>query len=146
MAKANRESITIEYCDSIGEFFKHQITEHEAESLFFALQEVLDIDWGSGPVVKSEWETLVDALKSIANSSCCGDCQEAKRVAEVALYEAGVVQSIPVRGTSKVANDWESHYSKLYMAVAQEFHGGLSVMSPYDWDRIRKNFPEPTKV
>ena len=97
-------------------------------------------------VPKSHWQTLVDALKSIATSSCCGDCEEAKRVAEVALYEAEVVHSIPVRGTSKVANDWESHYSKLYMAVSQEFHGGLSVMSPYDWDRLRKNFPEPTKV
>lgn len=101
MAKANRELITIEYCDSIGEFFKHDITENEAESLFFALQEVLDIEWGSNPVddkpvLKSEWEELVDALKSIASSSCCDDCQEAKRIAEVALYQAGVVQSIPV--------------------------------------------------
>lgn len=172
MAKASRESITIEYCDSIGEFFKHDITESEAESMYYALQEVLGIECVDVPfkecpdtgktqiysedgwrtayndksVPKSHWQTLVDALKSIATSSCCGDCEEAKRVAEVALYEAEVVHSIPVRGTSKVANDWESHYSKLYMAVSQEFHGGLSVMSPYDWDRLRKNFPEPTKV
>lgn len=130
MAKASRESITINYYDRMGQFLKHDITEHEAESLFFALQEVLNIDWGSGPdcpgcgvkegdqhksncpnyivenydkaVPKTEWEELVNALKSIANSSCCDDCQEAKRIAEVALYQAGVVSSIPVRGKVNV--------------------------------------------
>ena len=173
MAKANRESITIEYCDIIGEFFKHQITEHEAESMFFALQEVLDIEWGAGPdcpgcgvregdqhksncptyivenydnaVTKSEWVELVDALKSIANSSCCDDCQEAKRIAEVALYKVGLVDDIPVRGTA--ARDWELYYSNLYMAVAQQFQGSYGLkMSAADWDSLRRNFPRPTKV
>lgn len=151
MAKASRESITIEFTDTIGEqFFKYDITEHEAESLFFALQEVLDIDWGSKPdegepVLKSEWETLVDALKSIANSSCCDDCQEAKRIAEVALYKVGLVDDIPVRGTA--ARDWELYYSNLYMAVAQQFQGSCGLkMSAADWDSLRRNFPRPTKV
>jgi hypothetical protein len=105
MAKASRESITIEYCDSIGEFFKHQITEHEAESMYYALQDVLGIECVSGPDEKYDYETLVDSLKSIANNSCCGSCEEAKRVAEVALYKAGVVSSIPVRtiGTAGVS-------------------------------------------
>ena len=104
MARAHRELITIEFKHNTDHYSEYQITEHEAESLFVALQEVLDIDWGSKPdegepVLKSEWEELVDALKSIASSSCCDDCQEAKRIAEVALYQAGVVSSIPVRGT-----------------------------------------------
>ena len=173
MAKAKRESITIEYYDRIGEFYKSYITEDEAEALFFALQEVLDIEWGAGPdcpgcgvregdqhksncptyivenydnpVPKSHWQTLVDALKSIATSSCCGDCEEAKRVAEVALYEVGLVDDIPVRGTT--APDWESYYSNLYMAVAQQFQGSYGLkMSAADWDSVRRNFPVPTKV
>ena len=150
MARAHRELITIEFKHNTDHYSEYQITEHEAESLFFALQEVLDIDWGSKPdegepILKSEWEELVDALKSIANSSCCNDCQEAKRIAEVALYQAGVVDDIPVRVTS--APDWELYYSKLYMAVAQRFQGSYGLkMSAADWDSVRRNFPVPTKV
>lgn len=150
MARAHRELITIEFKHNTDHYSEYQITEHEAESLFFALQEVLDIDWGSKPdegepILKSEWETLVDALKSIATSSCCGDCQEAKRVAEVALYKVGLVDDIPVRGT--LARDWELYYSNLYMAVAQQFQGSYGLkMSAADWDSLRRNFPNPTKV
>ena len=201
MARAHRELITIEFKHNTDHYSEYQITEHEAESLFFALQEVLDIEWGSGPdcpgcgvregdrhksncpkhivenygrvgdvrecpdtgktqiygedgwrtvyndkpVLKSEWETLVDALKSIANSSCCGDCQEAKRVAEAALYKVREARSIPDRGTT--APDWEAYYSNLYMAVAQRFQQSYGLkMSAADWDSLRRNFPRPTKV
>ena len=35
--------------------------------------------------LKSQFTDCLVALKSIAGNSCCGDCQEAKRVAKKAL-------------------------------------------------------------
>lgn len=91
-------------------------------------------------IIDDEIQKLMDEYKVVRTETT-------NAYAEVALYEAEVVQSIPVRGTSKVANDWESHYSNLYMAVAQHFQGSYGLkMSAADWDSIRRNFPEPTKV
>ena len=182
MARAHRESITIEFTDTIGEqFFKHDITENEAESLCFALQEVLGVECVSEPdkgepVPKSEWETLVDALKSIANSSCCGDCQEAKRVAEVALYKVGEVQSIPVRGTyddirqcpetlktqiktedgwkelygEPNTYDWKQEYSHMYWTLKdllKRSKGATDIAKVVnELEKIHATFPNPTKV
>lgn len=240
MARAHRESITIEFTDTIGEqFFKYDITEHEAESMYYALQEVLgiecvdvpfkecpscgvregdqhksnctkyivenyarvgdapvaekeksEIDWslqysyGRGeqavykgnPVPKSHWQTLVDALKSIATSSCCGDCEEAKRVAEVALYEAEVVSSIPVRGTyddirqcpetlktqiktedgwkelygEPNTYDWKQEYSHMYWTLKDLLKRSKCATDiakvVNELEKIHATFPNPTKV
>lgn len=43
--------------------------------------------WEENGKFKAEIESLREALESIANSTCCGDCQEAKRVAQSVLKE-----------------------------------------------------------
>ena len=160
---------------------QYEINQSIVEEVLNEIHEWFDIDWGSKPdkgepVIKSEWEELVDALKSIANSSCCNDCQEAKRIAEVALYQAGVVSSIPVRGTyddirqcpetlktqiktedgwkelygEPNTYDWKQEYSHMYWTLKdllKRSKGATDIAKVVnELEKIHATFPNPTKV
>lgn len=64
----------------------HQLCE-VVKSLAMSGEDVDRVD--DGIVQKSEWETLVYTLRSIAYSSCCASCREAGTIAKAALYKVG---------------------------------------------------------
>ena len=50
--------------------------------------------------LKAERDVLREALQSIANSTCCGSCQEAALVAKNALLEASLSNPLPPKAGS----------------------------------------------
>ena len=57
-------------------------------------------------------EKLLAALESIAASTCCGDCQEAKKVAQVALSPVQTRQDCADPVAVGNLSGWRSAYEK----------------------------------
>lgn len=154
MARAHRESITIEFTDTIGEqFFKYDITEHEAESMYYALQEVLGIECVDVPF------------------------KECPDTGKTQIYsEAEVVHSIPVRGTyddirqcpetlktqiktedgwkelygEPNTYDWKQEYSHMYWTLKdllKRSKGATDIAKVVnELEKIHATFPNPTAM